>query len=46
MTVTGSDNETDDAHAYYYGPNVTATVDYDLFLHQLAHDPLEQYGHG
>ena len=44
ITATGTDNETTDAHAYYYQPGASAKVDYDRFIHQLDHDPLNNMG--
>ena len=41
VTATGSDNQdTPRPTLYYYRPGLSATVDYDRFLHQLDHDPL------
>ncbi len=40
LTATESDNVTDKVNAYYYGPGLSATFDYDSFIHQLDHDPI------
>ena len=40
VTATGTDQETDQAKAYYYQPGLSADVDYDRFIHRLEHDPL------
>ena len=40
VTATGTDQETTLGKLYYYQPGVTAKVDYERFLHQLDHDPL------
>ncbi len=41
LTATGNDNETTAANLYIYRPGVTATFDYDRYLHRRDHDPLD-----
>ncbi len=43
MTLSGLDNEANDARGYYYGPAVSAKVDYQRYLRHLDHDPLTGY---
>lgn len=40
FSLSGFDNEANDARVKYYGPNVTAKFDYERYLHRLDHDPL------
>ncbi len=41
ITATGTDNETTYAKVYFFQNNLTATLDYERFLHRLDHDPLK-----
>ena len=43
MALSGLDNETSDALVNYYGPNVSAKVNYQRYPRQLDHDPLIGY---
>jgi hypothetical protein len=43
MTLSGLDNEATDARALYFGPAVSARVDYQRYLRRLDHDPLTGY---
>jgi len=40
VTATGTDNETTYGKVYFFQNNLTATLDYERFLHRLEHDPL------
>ena len=40
LTITGNDNDTDQGDLYYYQNGFSAKIDYERFLHQLDHDPL------
>jgi len=40
ITLTGLDNESSDARVRYYGPDLSAKVDYERFPHRLDHNPL------
>jgi len=40
FAVTGLDSEATDAEVRYYGPRVSAEVEYQRFLRRLDHDPL------
>jgi hypothetical protein len=43
MTLSGLDNEASDARANYFGPAVSAKVDYQRYRRRLDHDPLTGY---
>lgn len=43
FTVTGTDNESTKANLSYYRPGFEANVEYDRFLRQLGHDPMDQF---
>lgn len=43
LTITGMDNEANNAHARYYGPGMKANVQFQRFLRQLDHDPLQGF---
>ncbi|MBI1900708.1 MAG: hypothetical protein HYS13_06315 [Planctomycetia bacterium] len=40
ISLTGLDNEANDARVFYYGPGLTAKVNYERFLRRWDHDPL------
>jgi hypothetical protein len=43
MTLSGLDNEATNAQGRYYGPAVSARIDYQRYLRRLDHDPLTGY---
>ncbi len=40
FTLSGLDNDTNDALGYFYGPRLAAKFEYQRFLHRLDHVPL------
>ncbi len=40
FTLSGLDNDTNVARAYFYGPRLTTRFEYERFLHRLDHVPL------
>jgi len=43
LYVTGTDNKATQAGLYFYGPALTADVDYQQYLRRLDHDPLSNF---
>lgn len=40
LTMSGLDDEANDVSALYYGPNLSADIDYQRFLRRWDHDPM------
>lgn len=43
ITLSGLDNEANDARVYYFGPSLSARLDFQRYLRRWDHDPLTGY---